>query len=84
MGSLGPIHLIAGLLVIIIVAAMSGFSLARTNKRRARVSFVVGFVCGLTAGTVLRRRRHWLTVFRTARRWLDVAPTRRRGWARGR
>jgi hypothetical protein len=78
MGSLGPIHLIAGLLVIIIVAAMSGFSLARTNKRRARVSFVVGFVCGL------RRRRHWLTVFRTARRWLDVAPTRRRGWARGR
>lgn len=84
MGSLGPIQLIAALLVIAIVAAMSGFTLARTSKRRARVSFVVGFFCGLTAGTVLRRRRSWLNTFRTARRWLDPASTRRRGWVRGR
>lgn len=63
MGSLGPIQLIAALLVITVIAAISGFTLARTNKRRTRMSFVVGFACGLMAGTVLRRR-HWLYILR--------------------
>jgi len=84
MGSLGPMHLIAVLLAVTIIAATSGFLVARRTKRRARGIFAVGFFCGLTAGTVLRRRRSWLNTFRTARRLLDSAPTRRRGWARGR
>ena len=71
MGSLGPTALIAALLAVAIVAAISGFIasvLARRNKRRARGIFVVGFACGLMAGTVLRRRR-WLNILR-----LDVLP----------
>jgi hypothetical protein len=72
MGSLGPMHLLAVLLAVAIIAATSGFLVARRTKRRARGIFAVGFFCGLTAGTVLRRR-HWLYILR-----------RRRGWARGR
>ena len=66
MGSLGPTAPIAVLLAVAIVAAISGFIasvLARRNKRRARGIFVVGFACGLVAGTVLRRRR-WLNILR--------------------
>jgi hypothetical protein len=63
MGSLGPMHLIAALLAATIVAATSGFLCARRTKRRRRGIFAVGFFCGLTAGTVLRRR-HWLYILR--------------------
>jgi len=63
MGSLGPMHLLAVLLAVTIVAATSGFVVARRTTRSKRGIFAVGFFCGLTAGTVLRRR-HWLYILR--------------------
>jgi len=67
MGSLGPTQLIALLLAVAIVAATGGFvasAIARTNKRRTRRLFLLGFVCGLTAGAVLRGRRRSLHAWR--------------------
>src|SRR6476646_11193706 len=67
MGSLGPTHLIALLLAVAIVAATGGFvasAIARTNKRRTHRLFLLGFVCGLTAGAILRGRRRSLHAWR--------------------
>jgi len=58
------------LLAVAVVAAMAGFTasvLMRRNKRCERGHFVLGFVCGLTAGTVLRRRLRGLTAAGIAR-----------------
>lgn len=63
MGSLGPTHLIALLLAVATIAAISGFfasAVARRNRRRARGPFLLGFVCGLMAAAILRGRRHGL------------------------
>ena len=59
MGSLGPPHLIALLLVVAIAAATCGFaaSAARTKKRRAKGIFLLGVFCGFMAGVTVRRRR---------------------------
>lgn len=60
MGSLGPALLTALLLAVALVAGASGFvasTVARTKKRGAREFFALGFVCGITAGVILRRRR---------------------------
>jgi hypothetical protein len=67
MGSLGPTHLIALLLAVAIVAATGGFvasAIARTNKRPTHRLFLLGCVCGLTAGAVLRGRRRSLHAWR--------------------
>jgi hypothetical protein len=63
MGSLGPTHLIALLLAVAIIASIGGFiasAATRRNRRRARGWFILGFFCGLMAGTKLRGRRSGL------------------------
>ena len=60
MGSLGPIPLVALILIVAVTAAICGFiaaSVVRRNKRRARGVFAVGFLCGLIVGARLRRKR---------------------------
>ena len=77
MGSLGPTHLIALLLAVAISAATGGFvasAIARTNKRRTRRLFLLGFVCGLTAGAVLRGRRRSLHAWRALDGRADLCP----------
>lgn len=69
MGSLGPAHLVALLLVVAIVSATCGFTasaVARRHKKRARRVFLLGFVCGYVAGPVLRKRRRGLNALTTA------------------
>ena len=88
MGSLGPTHLIALLVAVAIIAAMCGFiasAVARRNKRRARGFFLLGFVCGLMAGAILRGRRRGLNALGALARCADVRPWRagiRRGTGR--
>jgi len=77
MGSLGPTQLIALLLAVAIVAATGGFvasAIARTNKRRTHRLFLLGFVCGLTAGAVLRGRRRSLHAWRPLDGRADLRP----------
>jgi hypothetical protein len=77
MGSLGPTHLIALLLAVATIAAIGGFAasaVARRNKRRARGPFLLGFVCGLMAGAILRGRRHGLNVLGALAGRTDVRP----------
>ena len=60
MQAVGPTQLIALLVAVAIVAAASGFLgsvVVRRRKRRARGVFVLGFLCGMTAGPLLRMRR---------------------------
>ena len=60
MQAVGPTQLIVLLLAVAIVAAASGFLgsvVMRRRKRRARGVFVLGFLCGVTAGPLLRMRR---------------------------
>lgn len=60
MQAVGPTQLIVLLVAVAIVAATSGFLgsvVVRRRKRRARGVFVLGFLCGVTAGTFLRTRR---------------------------
>lgn len=77
MGSLGPTQLIVLLVAVATIAAICGFiasAVARRNKRRARGSFLVGFVCGLMAGTILRGRRRGLNALGALARCADVRP----------
>ena len=63
MGSLGPTHLIALLLVVAVIASIAGFiasAATGTNMRQARRFLVLGFFCGLTAGAILQGRRRGL------------------------
>jgi hypothetical protein len=60
MQAVGPTQLIGLLVVVAVVAAASGFLgsvVMRRRKRRARGVFVLGFLCGVTAGALLRTRR---------------------------
>ena len=84
MGSLGPAHLLALLLVVAIVSATCGFiasAVSRRNKRRARKVFLLGFVCGYVVGPVLRKRRRGLNALTTA---VSQAVARQSLWARRR
>ena len=60
MQAVGTTQLIVLLLAVAVVAAASGFLgsvVVRRRKRRARGIFVLGFLCGVTAGAFLRTRR---------------------------
>jgi hypothetical protein len=77
MGSLGPTHLIALLLAVATIAAMGGYvasAVARRNRRRTRLPFLLGFVCGLMAGAILRGRRHALAALEALAGRTDVRP----------
>ena len=81
MGSLGPSHLIALLLAVAIIAAIGGFitsAVTRRNKRRARGFFLLGFLCGWMAGSILRGRRRGLNGLGALARCVDVCPPRAR------
>ncbi|MDT5118083.1 MAG: hypothetical protein QOE30_3822 [Mycobacterium sp.] len=61
MQAVGPTQLIVLLVAVAITAAACGFLgsvVVRRRKRRARGVFVLGFLCGVTAGALLRTRRH--------------------------
>jgi hypothetical protein len=74
MGTLGPTHLIALLLAVAIIAAFIASAVAHRNKRRARRFFLVGFVCGLMTGAILRGRRRHLNALAALARCADVRP----------
>jgi uncharacterized membrane protein YeaQ/YmgE (transglycosylase-associated protein family) len=69
MGSLGAAPQIALLVVAAVAGAILGLiasHFVRGNKRRMRMLIVLGFTCGLIAGTILRRRRRAAGHFRFA------------------
>jgi hypothetical protein len=75
MGSLGPAYLISLLLAVAMIAAACGFitsAVSRRNKRRTHRLFLLGFVCGLIAGLILRRRLRGLNALRAIARCTDV------------
>jgi hypothetical protein len=79
MGSLEPTHLIALAITLASIAAMCGLiasPVARRNKRRARTFFLVGFLCGLTAGAIPRARRRGLRALRALASCAAVRPLR--------
>jgi uncharacterized membrane protein YbhN (UPF0104 family) len=60
MQAVGATHLVVLLVAVAVIAGASGFFgsvVLRRRKRRARGVFVLGFVCGVTAGAILRARR---------------------------
>jgi len=60
MQAVGPTQLIVLLVAVAITAAACGFLgsvVVRRRKRRARGVFALGFLCGVTAGALLRTRR---------------------------
>ena len=70
MGAIGPIHLIFLLIAVSVIAATCGYVtsvVTRRNKRYTRVSFVLGFGCGLISSAVLRARRPSLNAFAASR-----------------
>jgi hypothetical protein len=75
MGSLGPAYLISLLLAVAIIAAACGFitsAVSRRNKRRTHRLFLLGFVCGLIAGPILRRRLRGLNALGAVARCIDA------------
>lgn len=60
MQAVGTTQLIVLLVGVAIIAATTGFLasvVVRRRRRRARGVFVLGFLCGVTAGAVVRTRR---------------------------
>jgi hypothetical protein len=77
MGSLGTTHLIALLLLVATIAAMGGYvasAVGRRNRRRARGPFILGLVCGLMAGAILRGRCHALNALGALAGRTDARP----------
>jgi hypothetical protein len=69
MGSLAVTQLVSLVLAVAAVGVTGGFiasAVVRRKKRRARGIFVLGFFCGLMAGSVLVARRRGQNTFATA------------------
>jgi hypothetical protein len=66
------VWLLVGLAVIAAACTFSWSIVARRKKRRARGFFVLGFICGVTAGVMLKRRRRTFQGLRPVLRWLGV------------
>ena len=76
MGSLGLISLLLAVAIIAATCGYIGSAIARRNKRRARGYFILGFMCGSMAGTILRRTRRGTDHFAT--RALTLVASHRR------
>ena len=84
MQAVGATHLIVLLIAVAAIGVASGFLgsiLVRRRKRRARRIFVLGFLCGVTAGAILRTRRR--TVYALGAFGHDVGVLPRRAGTRG-
>lgn len=70
------------LVVVSAAAAMYGYTastIARRKEQRPERSFVLGLLCGFTAGVIVRRR--WRDVGRlAARTLLSLTRSNRLGW----
>ena len=75
-------QLISLLVVVAAGAALCGYAasaIAERKKQRSERSFIVGLLCGFTAGVIVRRR--WRDIGRlTARTLLSVVRPNRPGW----
>ena len=65
------VWLLVGLAVIAAACTFS-WSIVARKKRRARGFFVLGFICGVTAGVMLKRRRRAFQGLGPVLRWLGV------------
>jgi hypothetical protein len=72
------VWLLAGLAVIAAAWTLRRSTVARRNKRRARGFFVLGFLCGVSTGVMLKRRRAFHAIgpafrrFANRRRWPEI------------
>lgn len=76
MQAVEPLHLLSAVVLMIVVAAATGFLVAARvlrRERRARGFFVLGFSCGVLTGAALRGRRQGLRALAAARRRNDLA-----------
>jgi len=84
MQAAGPAYVVWLLVGVAVIAAAFTFRrsiVVRRNKRRARGFFVMGFIFGVTAGVMLKRRRRTIRGLGPVIRW--VAVRRRRTGIRG-
>lgn len=74
MGPLALAQLISLVGAVAAIGATGGFiasAVTRRKKRRTRAIFMVGFFCGLLAGSVLAARRRGQNTFAAAARGID-------------
>lgn len=79
MQAVGPTQLIVLLIAVAAIASASGFLgsvVVRRRTRRARGVFVLGFLCGVTAGVILRTRRRILYALGAVGHDVGVRPRR--------
>jgi uncharacterized membrane protein len=73
-------HLVVLLVAVAVIAGAAGFLgsvVMRRKKRRARGVFVLGFVCGVTAGAILLARRRIHRALGAVRQRIGVSAPRR-------
>jgi hypothetical protein len=84
MGSLAVTQLVSLVLAVAAIGVAGGFiasAVVRRKKRRARAIFVLGFFCGLMAGSVLVARRRGQNTFVTAANGIHLRSLRTAiGW----
>lgn len=71
---MGPMTLTLAILLIMVVAVVSasfGYLASARSRRRPSRSFVAGFLCGMVAFGIVRRRSG---LSRAARAWVSTTP----------
>lgn len=84
MQAVGPTQLILLLVAVAIIAAACGFLgslIVQRKKRPVCGYFVVGFLCGVTATTIMRARRRSLRALGAVGQRIGVRPRETRGGA---